>query len=111
HLILTSCIYFEAVDVVLQLPGRLLDLDGRLLDETQHGTELRVHVRKPAQSLEGTTHTRMRTAVLALIQLMQGSLGRLCEPPSIGESSALLDERAHFAILQMQCSQLVDLVP
>ncbi len=74
NLVLASRIDIQRFAIVLQRAGCLGDLNRGFLQDRHDGGQLRVYGRESAQRLQGATHARMRTAFLALKQLLQSSL-------------------------------------
>src|ERR1017187_6468025 len=84
HLILPPRVDVEAIQVMLQLPSGLADLDAGLLDQGGGGGELRIKGRQTLQRLQRAAHARMGAAVVLFEELQERSLRTGGEAAAVG---------------------------
>src|SRR2546430_876989 len=109
-LVLARGVDVEGLAVAFQLTRRLAHLNRGFLQHRQHDRELAIQRRESAQGLQRAAHAGMRTRGFVLVELREGRLRALREPPAAGEPLALLAECVDLAGLQLQGLQLLRLI-
>ncbi len=95
---------------MLQLTRGLANLDGRFVNQRQHGAELHVEGCKAANSLQCAADGRMSAAFFVFVQLQQRCLRSFGKASAIGQASALFVESAHLTIGELQRIELAHLI-